>query len=177
MVGADVVITDRHHDEGGQLIDAATDDLEQVQRGVIGPLDVLDHRDARAAVGPEEAEEGRGHLMAIARIERLAQPRRTLVGHVEDGPEGTRRRQRVTRAPQDPAFPPAGEGFDERALPDAGFAAHEHESAPVPDRLTEQGVEPTQERLALEHHHRADGTAWPSSLPRERDRRSRGRQL
>ena len=137
VVGTDVFVADRHHDERRQLVDAATDDLEQVERGVIGPLDVLDHRDPRATLGPEEAEEGRGHLMAIAHVDCLAQPGRALIGHVQDGPQRSRRSHRVTRAPEHPAFPAAGERLDERALPNASFASHEHESAPVPDRLAE----------------------------------------
>ena len=128
--GRRLVVAERDDRERGDAGDAATEQAQDVERALVGPVDVLQHED-RAGRGAQPVEQ-RGRERG----------RRGLVEpDVEQRAERPRRVQRVARAPQDATT--VGEGADERGLADAGLAADQ-------DQPAGRAVEDVEEGLALE---------------------------
>ena len=111
--------------------DPACEQPQHVQRGLVGPVDILEHEDGRLSRGELPADR-RGDLMRphlAATDQRFELPADDL-GDLEQRSQRARREERVARAPED-----AGglllvltEPADERRLADARLARDEDDA-------------------------------------------------
>ncbi|HJU97626.1 MAG TPA: hypothetical protein VJ644_06610 [Jiangellaceae bacterium] len=151
-----VAVGDKH--EPPPAAQASADEPQQVERGVIGPVHVLDDEHGERALGTRctEAIE-HGVEQNVTRRARAAQPVELLAesrGEVEEGPERPRRREAVAGTPR-----PAGviqtplQRLDERRLADACLARDEHHPAVAGARVSRVLLQGGKLRLALEELH------------------------
>ena len=108
--------------------EAAPEQREQVERGVVGPVDVLDHDRRRAAVGERGEQRGQDRL-APAVLQRARERAGRRTGDVVDGAERARYAERVAGAIERPHVARAQHRADERGLPDPRLAQHERDPA------------------------------------------------
>ena len=108
MVSDDLVVAVGRDDERVRAVDAAAEHTQDVEGGIVGPVNVLQHE--RPAALQRRCRNG----PRVAGIE----------PDVEERPQGRRRREVLARAPQDIADT-VRERPDERRLADAGLAAQE----------------------------------------------------
>ena len=146
-----VVAIGRQH-QRRQRLDAASEQAHDVERGLVGPVEVLEHDDARRPA----AQLARQRRDELARRRAVRGDRRELaadlVGDVDERPERARRVQRVAGPPEHPDRAAAlAEGAHERRLADPGLAGDEDQpSAPLRSHRAEQLVEDLELRGALE---------------------------
>ena len=144
----EVVVAIRGDDQGGRRLDLPREQPQDVEGGLVGPVQVLEHQHGRCSAR-ELAQQCRRHLVR-SRAARgdLGEVATCVFGHVEQRTQGARREQRVARAPQDPRRSPVlvGEPPGERRLARAGLAGDEHEP---PLRGGAHGVERRFERGEL----------------------------
>jgi hypothetical protein len=126
--------------EGGNSLDPATEQPEDVEGGLIRPVQVLEDEN-RGDPSLELTHEGRRDLMwSGAALDALLELATGDRGNVKKWREGTRREKRIARPPENSgrstvlvAEPP-----DERRLPDPCLAPDEHEA---PAQTVENGGE------------------------------------
>lgn len=76
MIAANLIATQRYHHHAWQVSDPTPQEHQQIQGGLIGPVDVLDHHDRRPCT--EEVEELCEHdVLVLARREQIAEPVQT----------------------------------------------------------------------------------------------------
>ena len=146
-----VVAVGRQHQRRDRL-DAASEQAHDVQRGLVGPVQVLQHHDARRPAAQLRRQRRDEHGGRGALRDDRAELAAGLLGHVGERPERTRRVQRVTGAPQQPdRSTPRAERPHERRLADPGLTADEHQPpATVRTHGGEVLVEGVELRGALE---------------------------
>jgi hypothetical protein len=151
---AELVVAVGQHQERGHLADAAAEELDQVERGRVRPVQILEHDDDGRAAAQLLEDRGEDRPRRRGAVEMVAQLRTGLLGDVVHGPERPRGVQGIARAPQRAgqrgAGPHAAPVVDERGLADAGLAVHQRD-APLAGRgLAERGGERLQGRLPLQ---------------------------
>ena len=96
-----LVLAIGQHQQGARLGDAPAEELDQVERRVVGPMDVLDHDQGRRLRPPQHVEHGGEQRRARrAGLERGQQVGAGLARDVVEGPERRRREQRIAMALQ-----------------------------------------------------------------------------
>jgi hypothetical protein len=153
-----VAVGGDHH--GADPAQAAGDVAEQVQRGLVSEVQVLQDQHGQAPVLPVLAQhrEQRGeaclarHALAAGDPDRAA----PLVGHVLERAEGRGRERPVAGRPRETGVgETVHEGLDEAGLADAGLAGHQHQPTVVVPRVGGVFVERPELQLPLEQAHGA----------------------
>ena len=150
-----VAIGDEH--QRGEPLDAPSEQAQDVERGLVGPVEVLEDDDVRrprAQRSRQRPDEGAGSGPLGHRRAELAAH---LVGDVHEGAERARGEERVARAPQDSALTrSSAERPHERRLADPRLTGDQHEPSAAlfadRDAVAVEGVELGG---ALEQLHRA----------------------
>jgi hypothetical protein len=127
---------------------------QEIERGLVRPVDVLEHGQRGAQTARELRENAlQDPVPRLARVleEPLERPA-DRAPDVEDRSQGSGRRQGVAGSDEHPRGLPGRvcDAVDERRLADARLASHEHETTVPASRLAEQAVELRQEVLALQ---------------------------
>jgi hypothetical protein len=140
-----VVAVGAEHERGSR-VRLPRQQPHDVERGLVGPVQVLDDEDRR---GParELAQQRIGHLVRPGVARRgLRQVAAGLLGHVEQRTQRARREERIARSPQDPRRLAVlvGEASGQRGLAGPRLARDEHEP---PARGSADAVEHRPERL------------------------------
>jgi hypothetical protein len=137
----------------GRADEAAAEQRDEVERAVVGPVEVLDDDDRG---GRELVERGGEDVLARARaVERGEQRTAGLARDVAERPHGAGGDQRVARAPEDPPrVQGAADVGDERRLADARLAGHDGD-APGAARVRDRRLEDPPLAVAFEKLHRA----------------------
>ena len=121
-----VAIGDEH--QRGEPLDAPGEQAQDVERGLVGPVEVLEDDDVRrprAQRSRQRPDEGAG---SGALGHRRAELAAHLVGDVHEGAERARGEERVARAPQDSALTRSrAERPHERRLADPRLTGDQHE--------------------------------------------------
>jgi hypothetical protein len=129
-VGAiEFVVPVARDDECGDGLDSATEHRKDIERRLVGPVEVVQHEHRRRPLPEFTHECGRELVRPGTRSQKLLElPARDL-GDVEEGAERTRREQSVAVTPQDPcrAGRLVAELPQESGLPNSRLAADEHE--------------------------------------------------
>ena len=168
QAAADLPVAERHHDHGGELVDAAADVAQDVEGRVVGPVDVLEHEHGRP--GPAQlGEDGGQHRVPVAVGERGGQRAAPAPGGVAEGSEGARGQQVVARALQHGRAVSRGpqERAHEARLADARFAGDEHDGARGPRRPIQRAFQHFELTVAFEQHSNNLGGP-PSGMGRSR---------
>jgi hypothetical protein len=135
VVRADLVITVREQKERADLPQPAAEEGQHVQRGLVGPVQILDHHHRPYALArpAERIEQGLEDLRAPARRHAFPQGAADLPGDVVQRTERARREQRIATAPEHlGAHPgPVGERRGQRRLARAGLAADHRDVSTV----------------------------------------------
>lgn len=158
MLGPHLVIAVRHHQQRGQPPDPPSQPDEPVERGLVGPVDVLDHDHGPGPLpGTRQLlQEGREDLLlGRAGTQPVGQHSPGLPADVVKRPQRPRGDQPVAAAPQHPRPASPGELGDEHGLADARFTGH-HRHAATPRALAQQIVEEIQRRRTLPQLHAPD---------------------
>ena len=118
----------------------AREQRQQVERGVVGPVDVLDDDRGRAA-GAERLQQRVEHRLARAVLQCAGERPGGRAGDVVDRAERTRDAERVACAVERAHLAPAEHRADQRGLADPGLAQHERDPAlgPGPVQCAPEG--------------------------------------
>jgi hypothetical protein len=122
------IARDYKHGDG---LNAPAEEPKHVERGLIGPVDILEHKHARPA-GPELADERRRQLVRQdAAGHHLLELAAGVFGNREQRPERTRGEERVAASPEHAGPVPhaCAEVPQQRCLAGARIAAHQDEPA------------------------------------------------
>ena len=164
----DLVVTMADNEESGRVRNPATQEGQQIECGLVGPVRVLDHGDGRSAM-TDRGQCGGEHIEPGGpRAQRGCEPGIGCRGEVVQRTEGSWCLEVVTAPPQCRDVLAVYEGAQQRCLADAGFAGDRAELADA--RLPDRGQERTEvgERfLALEQHAAPPATA-PTRSPYRR---------
>jgi hypothetical protein len=156
MLGAELVVAVGDDQQGEAGTEAAGQEPQQVQGGLVGPVDVLDHQHGDHPAVPQPVEQGgEQHLPRRLLAKQLIQPAAERGGDVGQWAQRPRGGQRVTGAPQDPGSLPVPEGelVDQRGLADACLTAHQDQSPATGPSLREPAAEGLERRFPLEEWH------------------------
>ena len=169
MAGAQLVVAIGQHEQGRQLLDAAPEELHEVERRLVGPVQVLHDHHGRARLVPEGVEDGGedGRARDLG-VEQRAQWPGQRLGDVSQRPQWARGEQGIARPPQHArrVTVQLGEALDERGLADAGLAADQHHASVPAGHLAESGAEGREHGLTLEKvHRRAPGRFYAVRHP------------
>jgi hypothetical protein len=163
MGAIDLVVAIGRQHERGKRLDAAAEQAKDVQRGLVGPVQVLEHHDVRRPA-PQGAPQRCGHRARRGALrDDGGQLAPDLVRDVHEGPERARGEQRVARAPQHPVAAGAvAERPHERRLADPGLTADERQpSATLRAHRRQVAVECLELRGALQQPAGARGQPIP----------------
>src|SRR2546423_4291347 len=140
-------------------IDSTTQELQEIKRSFIRPVNILDDYYGRRASVRQLIESGRkdGSTRRFF-FEKCEQVALSLRSYVVQRTERTRRKQRITRAPEHSCLllVRLGESLDKRCLSDSRFATHENQ-APTPcGYIFENSLQVSKELFALKQLHFSD---------------------
>jgi len=180
MRGRHLVVAPRHHEQARHAVDAAAQELQQVQRGVVGPVQVLEDGQHRAAAALQRRQHRVEQLGArVARLQQRAERDVDVARDVVQRRERVRRLERVAGAPPQRRVAAArGHRLEQRRFADAGLAADQHQVAAAVARRGELAFERQQGGVALDELHGvmpAAGGPAPPSRRRVRPARRPGR--
>ncbi|CAA9565886.1 MAG: hypothetical protein AVDCRST_MAG49-3046 [uncultured Thermomicrobiales bacterium] len=165
VLGPDLVVAVGDDQQRADPAQPPAEEAEQVERGLVGPVGVLDHRQRRGQPGAELGQ-GRPEDPVARRVlgQQPVEPGAGRRRDVAQRPERRRRREGVARPHQHPRPPPRrlAEAADERGLADPGLPGHERE-APLAGRgLPQPPVERPELPLPLQKVHRPTIGALPT---------------
>jgi hypothetical protein len=145
-----------------QRLDPARQQPHDVERRLVGPVQILEHDDRGSA------QLGRQRGREVTRRRAVRDQLGELAAHVDERAERPRRVERVARAPQHPRAVLA-ERAHARGLADPGLARHEHE-APAAARLdvSVAGRQQVEFRRTLQQRHSHRGSLSGTTQPRKR---------
>jgi hypothetical protein len=137
----DVVVPKGQDDHGSQRAQPSADVAQRVERGVVGPVHVLD--DQHGGPSPRSQLEAQGlvdRLLVRARCQCVGQRAGVLLGRVAQRSERPRRQQVVAAADQDPGPVRDGahEGAHQARLADAGLAQQQRDGATALARVVDR---------------------------------------
>jgi len=172
MVGADLIVAERHHEQRRHGLDAPGDVREHVDRRLVGPMRVLDDADRGTRTAQLVEHDLRGVDAALPELH--GEPSH-LACDVEERAERARHREVVTRPGQHTrrAPLPGDECPHQARLADTRLAADERDPAMAGHDRSEGGLERGQRILPLEQRraemltaHRPDHSADPQAAQR-----------
>jgi hypothetical protein len=146
-----VVAIGRQHERGDRL-DAASEQAQDVERRLIGPVEVLEHDDVRRPAAQLARQRGDELARRGALRDQRSELAADVVGDVDERAERARGEQRVARSPQHPTSASAvAERPHERRLADSRLAGDEDEPpAALRTHRRQVAVECLELRAALE---------------------------
>ena len=158
MRSAEPFVAEARGDDGRRVLDPAREQAEQVERRLVGAVDVLDHEERRP-LRCELAEERVGELVGSGvPAQRVGQLAADAAGDLDERAQRPRRLERDAAAPEDAGRMRAdGHAAQERGLPDPRLAAHEHEPARAVRGVRERGFQRVDEMRALEQLRSSSG--------------------
>ena len=159
---AELVVAVGQHEERRHLPDAAAEELDEIERGRVRPVQVLEHGDRRAGGGraprgprrrsPAAARRRRGARAARPRPARRCRTRARAAA----GCAGSRTRPTACG----PGARRSREVLDERRLADSGLAVHERDASLAGRGLGQRGRKRLQRGLALQERHGRETTRF-----------------
>ena len=152
MSTVELIVPVRHDDQRSRRLCPAAEKTQDIERRLIGPMEVLEDGDRRPP-RRELLHERREHRVGLVAgfddiLESAARRRRD----VEQRTEGSRRVEGIARAPENPRLVTAliAEMADERGLADAGLAGDQCETTATGDDVREALVELRDEGCSFE---------------------------
>ena len=133
MCPLELVVSMRHENQNGHVVDLANHEPEHVERRLIRPVEILDDEDGRSTL-PHLVQKRRTDVVELrASVERVPQVAADGIGDVEHRPQRPRREQRlaVPGKDRDTRIVICTEAAHERRLADAGLSRHHHRT-PAP---------------------------------------------
>jgi hypothetical protein len=131
---------------------------QQVERGTVRPVHVLDDEDRRARRIAQLLEHGREHLARVVGGQGCGERSPQVPHGVAERAQRARRQQVVAGAGEDTAGPQRpGERTDQARLPDARLTRHEHDRAGSTGGPVERGIKGSQLGVAFEQARRHAG--------------------
>jgi hypothetical protein len=146
-----LVVAKRGQHERSRPLDAAAEQAKDVERRLVGPVQVFQHQHARPS--PELVDQDPEHLVRPGVVpDQVGERAAGLGSDVGEGRERPRSEERVARAFEDTSSPGrvGAEAPDERGLPDTRLAGDQHQPAVAAFDLLEGVSQGLEERLPLE---------------------------
>ena len=184
VAGVDLVVAAGQHEHRADVLDPPRRVAEDVERGVVGPVDVLDHEHGRR-LGGELLEQRAEHAVDRLLVGQRGGERAVAPGGgVAQRAERARRHQVVARGEQHarPLGGVAGEGAHQARLADPGLAGHERDRAAARRRVAARRASSTSSvrsrssslagmppmvpsrAAAVEGRGQLSSAAWPSAI-------------
>ena len=150
---SDFLLSESADEEERKVAQPASDDVQEIECRVIGPMQVLEHDHRPSLAAPQDREEHLEDSIAVAfregRQQRATAPR----GDVRQRRERPRGHDAVARPPERFSLCSfTAEGFDENRLADAGFTG-EKQQASVPPSGAQMLGHAVEQRLAFQEPH------------------------
>jgi hypothetical protein len=126
MLWPDLIIAVRNDKEHGRMLNAAAKEFEQIERCLIGPVDIFDDGDGRDRAAAQSVEEGREDRgTARLMFEQLMDAALKLLGNVVERSQRPWRKQCLTPAHAEASrlALQLGEALDQCRLANARLAA------------------------------------------------------
>lgn len=135
-----IPIGDEH--EGSRASDPASEQPEHIERGLVGPVHVLDHENDRLATAQLVEQRGSDLMRPSARSHQLAQRTPQGVGDAQERTQRARREERIAGAGDHPRRGAVlvAEAAHQRGLADTRFTPEEHQPAAGTPGHSGQGV-------------------------------------
>jgi hypothetical protein len=113
-------------------LDPANEQLQDIERGLVRPMQVLYDQDRRRPRAQLADQRRRNLVRSGAAHDQLLKLTARDPSDVEQRPQRTRREESVARAPQDPQRPAVSlaKPAHKCGLTDSGLASHQHEPPP-----------------------------------------------
>ena len=142
MRSLELVVAIRGDHERREGIASTAQQPDDVERRVVGPMQILEDDDGRGA-SPKLARERRNEVArGHTGLHHRRQLATELIADVDERPERARREQGFARATEDVDVQPATEDVDNRGLADSGLAGDQnHPAAPGSDNSVQLGRE------------------------------------
>ncbi len=155
MTRAHLVIATGQHQQHAQALQAAPEKLDQVERGVIGPMNILEDDDRRPRPAGELIQSRIEYEIPLRRSsERGMKLLARLACNVIKRSQGMGCEQRFAATPQHTRRVPPCELAQQGGLADAGLAAHECDSPACAARdPSERHAQSLDEQLAFQQFH------------------------
>jgi hypothetical protein len=167
MSRADLVVPIRDDQEEARPASAAAHEAQEIERGLVGPVGVLEHGERRSEPARELGEDGAEDPMpGLTRVrEEPLDIAATVGGTLEHRRQRARRGHGVAGADEHPRRLPGGFGdpADERGLADTGLTSHEDKAPSAGGRVREQALEVSQECVAFEQFHVIEAPPRPAA--------------
>jgi hypothetical protein len=143
---------DQHRLEGR---DAAPQELDGVQGGLVRPVQVLDHVDRGSGQLEILEQAGEWHGRAVGGLPKAGETASRMGGDFLKRPERRGGRQRIAAAPQDTLAPAMGrcEMFEKRRFAETRFAADQHDPTLPGPQILRALLQDLQRGLAFEKRH------------------------
>ncbi len=153
MLGPHLIVTvgDDQHD--GEMPQAAPEELDQIERRLIGPVNILDDEDRRRGTPRQVVDCCIEDDVAVGRrLKGGAECLPRLPRHVVERRQGMGREERLAASPEHARGRALAvhELLQERGLADPGLAAHERHASRSTRHALERGGELVQVQLSLE---------------------------
>ena len=154
--GTDLVVAVGEHDHDRVIADAPRQEPHEIQRRLVGPVDVLEDDDHRASGGAQRVEGGLEQLAArCVLVEEVGDRSPDGGGDVRQRTEGSRGGEGVAPPPHDVRLGVQfGELRQQRRLAHAGLAGHQHDPARPRCGVVEGAPEDGQRLVPLEQSRR-----------------------
>jgi predicted nucleotidyltransferase len=189
MGAVDLVVAVAGENERGDRLEPSRQQPEDVERRLVGPVDVLEDEDRRRRGRQLAGERGRHLVWPRAGLDEALELAARPLGDLEQRPERSRSEEGIAGAPEDSRRVAVlvAEAPQQRRLPTAGLAADEHQAAVRAlgdggQRVSERrqmarALEQLARRLGragswCRHSHGATGRARRPSCTRARSRSS-----
>lgn len=152
MMGADFIVSVRHHEHRAHALQPPPEETQQVEGGLVGPVRVLDHGERRCQSAVQLRKGGAEH--PVTRRVATEQPVELATsgrGKIQERPERSRRGENVAGAPQHTcsAVRAAAEPIDEGSFPDARLSTDEDESPAAVHRFAQPPVQRHERQLTF----------------------------
>src|SRR5690242_14266657 len=163
MVTSGLVVPVGCQDQSRCCSQPATKESQQVKRGFVGPMNVLEDQYGRALrsgeIGVYRVEQARTVLLTKDRRNRVAES----ASHIDEGAGRSRRRHGIAPSDEDlgPRRNRVGERLDQQRLARAGLAADEDEMAESQAGLLEPALEANELVVTLQHSSHVRMIPWP----------------
>jgi hypothetical protein len=131
MARTHLVVSVCDHEHGVCTINSPSEELEEVQGRLIGPMHILKYDEGRRTALQFIQSGVEDNFAGSAGIDGFEQDPHSLARYVVQGREGPRRKKRIAGAPQNPPrLLPSRELLNESRLADPSLAMHQRNASP-----------------------------------------------
>src|SRR5829696_2420357 len=156
----DLLLAESANQEEWKVAQPSSDDMQEIERRVIGPMQVLEHDHRPRPAAPQDRQKHLENVVSVAFRERRLQRPTASCGNVRQRRERPGRDDPIARPPERFSLcSVTAEGFDETRLADTGFAGDKQQATVLPSGVLMLS-HPSEQRLAFQEPHSPMVRPW-----------------